>query len=102
MSVSEVKGSGTERTRVLVQEKAPSGSLRRPSSEKRYPVERRNGEPKVAQHVNLEADSGEEEARTHRYTKARMLSMVATSGWPRPDVRSKSSSACLQRGTATS
>jgi hypothetical protein len=42
------------------------------------------------------------EGSTHRYTKARMLSIVATSGWPRPEVRSRSSSACLQSGTATS
>lgn len=38
----------------------------------------------------------------HRYTRARMLSMVATSGWQRPEVRSRSSSAWRHSGTATS
>lgn len=36
------------------------------------------------------------------YTRARMLSMVATSGWSCPDVFSRSSRACLHSGTATS
>ena len=33
---------------------------------------------------------------------ANIFSIVATSGWSLPDVRSRSSKACLQRGTATS
>lgn len=36
------------------------------------------------------------------YTKAKILSMVATSGWSCPEVFSRSSKACLHRGTATS
>lgn len=38
----------------------------------------------------------------HLYTRARMLSIVATSGWSCPDVFSRSSRACLHSGTATS
>lgn len=36
------------------------------------------------------------------YTSAKILSMVATSGWSCPDVFSRSSKACLHKGTATS
>ena len=38
----------------------------------------------------------------HRYTSARMLSMVATSGWQWPELRSRSSKAWRHSGTATS
>lgn len=92
-----------ERLRGLVQEKAPQwGVPGRPSREKRDLVERRNRNQKRTKVGIWRQICGEEEGYTHRYTKARMLSMVATSGWPRPDVRSRSSSACLQSGTATS
>lgn len=38
----------------------------------------------------------------HRYTSARMLSMVATSGWQWPELRSRSSKAWRHSGAATS
>lgn len=38
----------------------------------------------------------------HRYTSARMLSMVATSGWQWPELLSRSSKAWRHSGTATS
>lgn len=41
-------------------------------------------------------------ASIYLYTRARMFSIVATSGWSWPDVFSRSSKACLHRGTATS
>lgn len=41
-------------------------------------------------------------ASHYLYTRARMLSIVATSGWSWPDVFSRSSNACLHKGTATS
>lgn len=45
---------------------------------------------------------GDIQTQTDLYTRARMLSMVATSGWSWPEVFSRSSRACLQSGTATS